>query len=139
MKGADGVKRVWGFAAVDGKPLVVAYAIPGAAVYGPAQHALTRDVFLAFGAAAIALLAAFLLGGHLTAPIRRLAARVGHEDDDVHDIGAIERGVDRMGETIEETPDRAGAPRRAAAARARPAQPGERGAAAPRTSSSSTA
>jgi signal transduction histidine kinase len=103
VKGADGVKRVWGFATVDGKPLVVAYAIPGRAVYGPAQHALTRDVFLSFGAAAIALLAAFLLGGHLTAPIRRLAARVGHEDDDVHDIGAIERGVDRMGETIEET------------------------------------
>ena len=32
VKGADGVKRVWGFAAVDGKPLVVAYAIPGNAV-----------------------------------------------------------------------------------------------------------
>ena len=101
--GQDGVSRAWGFAAVEGTPLVVGVAIPGASVYGPSEHALTRDVLLAFAAAALALIAAFLLAGYLTAPIRRLAARVGPEDDDVHDIGAIERGVDRMGETIEES------------------------------------
>jgi light-regulated signal transduction histidine kinase (bacteriophytochrome) len=72
-------------------------------VYGPSEDALARDVLLAFAAAALALIAAFLLAGYLTSPIRRLARRVGSEDDHVHDIGAIERGVDRMGETIEES------------------------------------
>ena len=102
LKGADGTTRVWGFSQIEGKPLVVAFGIPGAAVYGPAEDALTRDIWLAFGASVLALLAAFVLGRQLTAPIRRLAARVGHGDD-AHDIGAIERGVDRMGETITET------------------------------------
>ena len=93
VKGSDGVTRVWGFAPIEGKPLVVAFGIPGAAVYGPAQDAFERDILLALGAAAAALAAAFLLAGYLTAPIRRLAARVGPGDDE-HDIGAIERGFE---------------------------------------------
>jgi len=71
-------------------------------VYGPAEDALARDSWLAFVAFVLALMVALVLGRHLSAPIRRLAERVGH-DDDMHDIGAIERGVDRMGETITET------------------------------------
>ena len=93
VKGSDSVTRVWGFAPIEGKPLVVAFGIPGAAVYGPAQDAFERDILLALGAAAAALAAAFLLAGYLTAPIRRLAARVGPGDDE-HDIGAIERGFE---------------------------------------------
>jgi signal transduction histidine kinase len=100
-KGADGTTRVYGFKQVEGTPYVAAFGIPGSAVYGPAEDALTRDIWLALAAAALALLAAFVLGRHLTAPIRRLAVRLGH-DGDGPDIGAIERGVDRMGETIED-------------------------------------
>jgi signal transduction histidine kinase len=103
VKAADGLTRVWGFAAVNRKALVVAYGIPGDEVYGPAEHALARDVLLAMGAGALALLGAWLLADRLTVPIRRLAARVGRDEDRVHDIAAIERGVDRMGETIEES------------------------------------
>jgi signal transduction histidine kinase len=102
-RGHDDVSRAWGFSAVRGSPLVVGFAIPGASVYGPSEEALARDVLMAFAAAALALVAAFLLAGYLTSPIRRLARRVGSDDDHVHDIGAIERGVDRMGETIEES------------------------------------
>jgi signal transduction histidine kinase len=102
VKGLDGETRVFGFAQIEGKPLIVAFGIPGSAVYGPAEDALTRDVWLALGGTALALLAAFVLGRHFSKPIRRLAARVG-DSGGRHDIGAIERGVDRMGETIEES------------------------------------
>ena len=102
-EGPDGVERVWGFAKVNGRPLAVAFGLPGEAVYGPARTAWRRDVALALGTAMLALAAAFVLAGHVTAPIRRLAARVGDGSGGGTDIGAIERGVDQMGETIEET------------------------------------
>jgi signal transduction histidine kinase len=101
-EGGDGVERIWGFAEVQGKPLTVGFAMPGDLVYGPAEDALRRDILLALAATALALLAALLLAGRMTAPIRKLAARVGAEGSG-GDIAALERGVDRLGETLEES------------------------------------
>jgi signal transduction histidine kinase len=103
VTGPDGTKRIWGFARVKGRPLTVAVALPGAPIYGPAESALRRDVLFALWAAAVTLIVAYFLAGRVTAPIRRLAARVGDGDRARGDIVALERGVDQMGETLVES------------------------------------
>jgi len=99
-KGADGIQRVWGLAPVEGGSLAVAYGRPGASIYGPARTALERDIALAVAATLAALLAAFLIGGRVTAPLRRLAARVGTGGAD--ELGAIELGFQTLGEAVAE-------------------------------------
>jgi signal transduction histidine kinase len=97
--GQDGIERVWGVARLSGTADGVAYGFPGSAMYGQAQSALIRDLLLALAAAALALVCAVLLAGRATAPIRRLASRVG-DGAEGGDIGAIERGVDRLDEEV---------------------------------------
>jgi signal transduction histidine kinase len=97
--GQDHIDRVWGVAPIAGTGDAIAYGFPGSAMYGQAQSALTRDLLIALAAAVLALACAFLLAGRATAPIRRLASRVG-EPDEGGDIGAIERGVDRLDEEV---------------------------------------
>jgi signal transduction histidine kinase len=102
-RGTDGVHRVWGLARVPGTGMTVAFGFPGSFVYGAAETAIKRDLVVAAIVAGVALTSAFLLAGRVTAPIRRLAVQVGEGPEDVRDdIGAIERGVNRMGEAIEE-------------------------------------
>jgi signal transduction histidine kinase/CheY-like chemotaxis protein len=93
--GTDGVRRVWGVRRLSSSELTLAFGLPGSAVYGPAQSALRRDLLLATLSVVIVLVASFLLAGRVTAPIRRLAARVATDDDEeaVNEIGAIERGM----------------------------------------------
>src|SRR4051794_13373997 len=101
-RGADGIDRVWGLEAVPGRPLWVGFAVPRAATYGPAQTALRRDIALSAAAVLVALGAAVLLGGRLTAPIRQLARRVGGESARSNEVGAIERELDELGVAVEE-------------------------------------
>jgi signal transduction histidine kinase/ActR/RegA family two-component response regulator len=100
--GADGVGRIWGVRAVPGTGWTVLFGLPGSSVYGPAATALKRDLAIAAAAAILALGAAFLLAGRLTAPIRRLAAAVG-SDRGGGDIRAIERGFAELGEVVAES------------------------------------
>jgi signal transduction histidine kinase/ActR/RegA family two-component response regulator len=101
--GGDGVQRVWGVHAIGRGALTVVQGYPGDATYGPARSALRRDIILATVAAVVALVAAFLLAGLVTAPIRRLAARVGGDGDGsdaeardgASELGTIERSVMR--------------------------------------------
>jgi PAS domain S-box-containing protein len=113
--GPDGVRRVWGLAPGAGSS-VVAFGLPGQAVYGAALTALKRDVALALLAAALAMLAAFLLAGRVTAPLRRLAARVGGEAGRANEIGALERRFSALDEAVAGSEDqlRHGAARLAA-------------------------
>jgi signal transduction histidine kinase len=101
--GADGTERVWAVATVQGSQIRVAYGLRGSEVYGAAFSALRRDAILAAIATALAIAAAFAVAGHATAPIRRLAARVGHEGTSRGDLGALERGIERMDSTIQES------------------------------------
>jgi two-component system cell cycle sensor histidine kinase/response regulator CckA len=98
--GADGVARVWGTADRMGAPWAVVYGVPGSSVYGPAESALWRDIWLAGAAVLTAAAMALLLARKVTAPIRRLAARVGINDHTANDLGTIERGISRRDETI---------------------------------------
>ena len=99
--GSDGVRRVWGFKPVGDGPLTIAFGIPGSAIYGPTRDALERDLLLALLAAVAALGAAFLIAGHVTAPIRRLALKVGGDGDS--EIGRIERRFAALGVKVEES------------------------------------
>src|SRR5262249_28304988 len=74
----------------------------GGVVYGAGEAALKRDLAVAAGVAALALIAAFLMAGRLTAPLRRLAVAVGGEGG-VGDIKAIERGFAELGEVVAES------------------------------------
>jgi PAS domain S-box-containing protein len=103
IRGPDGVDRVWGLTAVRYSALTIAYGIPGSVVYGASETALKRDLILALITALAALGAAFLLADRVTAPIRRLAARVGNDPGSLDDIGALARGIDRMDDAIEES------------------------------------
>jgi two-component system cell cycle sensor histidine kinase/response regulator CckA len=100
--GADGVERVWGLRAIDGGRSTVAFGLPGAGVYGPARTALQRDLGLAAAAALLAFLAAFVLTGRATAPLRRLASRVAGNGGGAGDIGTIERGFAELDEAVEQ-------------------------------------
>jgi signal transduction histidine kinase len=96
-RGSDGIERVWGVVRVGEGPMTLAYGLPGDAVYGPARSGLRRDIALALLGVLLAVAAAFLLAGRITAPIRRLAARVGDDEDDENgDLGAIERTMLRQ-------------------------------------------
>jgi two-component system cell cycle sensor histidine kinase/response regulator CckA len=98
-RGEDGVDRVWGLAATADDPLAVAFGLPGDAVYGAAESALRRDLILATLAALAVIAAAFVAGGRLTAPIRRLAASTGSTgpSDEVRAIEAeLTRRADRI-------------------------------------------
>ena len=99
--GPDGVKRVWGLAS-DGGSQLVAFGLPGEAVDGAALSALKRDIAVAIVAAGLAMLAAFLLAGRVTAPIRRLAVRVAGDGGSANEIGAIERGFSALDDAVAE-------------------------------------
>ena len=101
VDGRDGVRRVWGFRPIGDGPLTIAFGIPGSAIYGPTQDALQRDLLLAVLAALAALGAAFLIAGRVTAPIRRLALKVGGDGDS--EIGRIERRFAALGVKVEES------------------------------------
>jgi signal transduction histidine kinase len=97
--GADGVQRIWGVAPVT-NGLTVAYGRAARDAYGPARTALIRDLALAVAATLLAVLAAFVLGGRVTRPIRRLAARVGGGGPD--ELGSIELGFHTLGAAVAE-------------------------------------
>src|SRR4051794_31555699 len=99
-RGADGVRRVWGFSKVDAQPIVVGFGTRGVAVYGAAQHALKRDLIVALGVLLFAVLVAFVLGSRVTAPIRRMAGWVEH-DDDGDELTRIERRLRNLDVAVE--------------------------------------
>jgi two-component system cell cycle sensor histidine kinase/response regulator CckA len=100
--GPDGVERVWGLQRIRIGSATVAYGLPGDTVYGAARSALWRDGALAAAALLAALFAAILAAGSVTAPIRRLAARVGGNGDG-HELGQLERGFSQLGEAVEDS------------------------------------
>jgi two-component system, cell cycle sensor histidine kinase and response regulator CckA len=101
-RGTDGRDRVWGVRSITGTRWTVVFGGPGSSLDGPAAAALRRDLALAAAAAVLAIVAAFLLAGRLTAPIRRLAAAVGSNGEG-GEIRAIERGLAELGEAVAES------------------------------------
>jgi two-component system, cell cycle sensor histidine kinase and response regulator CckA len=97
--GTDGVERVWGAQPVAGGPLTVTFGLPGDAVYGEAQAALLRDVLLATLALLLVAAVAYLAGGRLTAPIRRMAATAGAGG--TNELRAIEAELTRRADRIQ--------------------------------------
>jgi light-regulated signal transduction histidine kinase (bacteriophytochrome) len=79
------------------------YGRRGSDVYGSAQAALRRDILLAVLVSALAIAAAFVFANRMTAPIRRLAARLADDRGSPNDIGVLERGIDRLDRVIEES------------------------------------
>jgi signal transduction histidine kinase len=74
LASADGVTRLSAYTTATRAPWLVYVGLPSEIVLGSSRVALLRNLWLGVLALGAALLLAWLIGGRITAPIRRLAA-----------------------------------------------------------------